>query len=163
MRDPNQKIIVDKNGKVKVQTINSEPTLAQQQFKDQCDINVIMAKYQKTGEFAHATKKEGRYADFTGITDYKEMLDTVQYAKEAFSLLPAKVRARFRNDPAELLAFVQDDKNYDEALKLGLVERKPQTPEANSNDATQRDDTSIASTKTKKAPPVPPESTTTKV
>lgn len=136
-----QKITTRPNGTIRVQTINEEPSMAQQQFADECDINNIMAKYQKTGEFTHATNKQGVYADFTNITDYRAMVDTVMYAREAFALLPAQVRARFRNDPAQLLEFIQNDKNYDEAVKLGLLTPKdlPTNNLAN-NDAIQRDE-----------------------
>lgn len=126
MRDPNQRVTVQKDGRVSVKTINTGSSMAQQQYKDECDINNIMNKYNTTGQFTHLTSKTGHFADFTQITDYREMLETVQYANDAFASLPADVRARFGNDPAQLLNFVQDEKNYDEGVKLGLVQ--PKTP-----------------------------------
>lgn len=125
MRDPNQKITVHKDGRVSVETVNKEPSMAQQQYKDECDINNIMKKYSTTGEFTHLTSKEGRYADFSQIESYQEMLDTVRYAQDAFASLPAETRSRFRNDPGQLLEFVQNPENYDEGVKLGLVQPKP--------------------------------------
>lgn len=121
MKNFNQKTVVRKNGTLRVQSINNEPTLAQQQFKDECDINNIMKKYSTTGEFTHLTSKEGVYADFSQITDYRDMLDTVIYAQDAFNALPAEMRKRFDNDPGKLLEFIQDNKNYDEGVKLGLL------------------------------------------
>lgn len=128
MIDKAQIITVDKkSGRVRVRTHNQEPTLTQQQFKDECDINNIIKKYENTGEFTHRTSKVGQYADFSNIQDYQTMVETVQYAQEAFSSLPATVRARFENDPGKLLEFVQDSKNYDEGVKLGIVTPKSQT------------------------------------
>lgn len=141
MIDKNQKITIDaKTKRVSVETVNNEPSKTQQQFKDECDINNIMAKYATTGQFLHVTSKQGQYADFSSITDYREMLDQVAYAQEAFAQLPANVRYKFNNDPAELLNFVQDKKNYDEGVKLGLInpptinpdtQPVPETPKPN--------------------------------
>lgn len=109
-----------KTGRLRCRTQNKELTLTQQQFKDECDVNNIMRKYVTTGEFVHRTSKKGQYADFSHIKDYQEMLDTVRYAEEAFASLPAPVRSRFKNDPGELLSFIQDPKNRAEGEKLGL-------------------------------------------
>lgn len=125
MKNLNQKITTRKNGTLRVQSINEEPTMTQQQFKDECDINNIMKKYSSTGQFTHLTSKQGVYADFTMITDYREMLETVQYAQDAFMSLPAEMRKRFDNDPGKLLEFIQDSNNYEEALTLGLVNERP--------------------------------------
>lgn len=104
-------------------------TMAKQAFKDECDINTIMRKYQKTGLFEHVQRVRGSYGDFTSVQDYQLSLNQVIEAQEAFDQLPAKIRARFANDPAHLMAFIADDANYDEAVKLGLVEPKePKTP-----------------------------------
>lgn len=128
------------DGSLDVGTINTEPSMAQQQFAEECDINHIMLKYNTTKQFTHLTSKQGVYGDFSQITDYREMLETVRYADEAFNTLPAEVRARFRNDPGQLLDFIQDEKNYDEGVKLGLLnprENAPTTP--TKNDQTKND------------------------
>jgi len=137
MKRTDQIVSVDKKtGRVRVQSHNILPTKTQQNFKDECDINNIMAQYSKTGQFTHVTSRQGQYADFSNITDYQEMLDTVRYADQAFMTLPAQIRSRFGNDPGQLLAFVQDSKNYDEGVKLGLVQPKQAAPTTNddSND-----------------------------
>jgi len=158
MRHPYQIIeIHPETGRVHVATVNDQPTMAQQQYKDECDVNKIMEKYQKTGEFTHSTEKKGTYGDFSEITDYHTMVNTVTYAQEAFMLLPANVRIKFRNDPGELLKFIQDDKNYDEALKLGLLNQKPiQTPPEN----TQTNKTNAKQPAKPKLPPIPESQTT---
>jgi len=115
----------EKTGRIQVRTINTEKSETQQQFKEECDINNIVKKFSTTGEFTHLTRKQGTYQDFSEITDYQTMLHQVQYAEEAFASLPATIRARFRNDPGELLSFIQNEKNYDEAVTLGLIEPKP--------------------------------------
>jgi phage internal scaffolding protein len=46
-------------------------------------------------------------------------------AQYQFDQLPALIRDRFHNDPQEMLAFLNDPNNYDEAIKLGLVNPPP--------------------------------------
>lgn len=125
-----KKVIRDGN-RVRVQTVNNQPSKTHQHFKDQCDINKIIAKYKTTGEFNHLTNRQGRYADVSQITDYQESMQKVLNANAAFASLPSQIRARFQNDPAQLLAFLQDEKNYDEGVKLGLFNPKETPPQTN--------------------------------
>lgn len=102
-----------------------EKTMAKQSFKEECDINTIMAKYQKTGLIEHVQNVQAQYGDFTSVTDYQLSLNQVIAAQAAFEQLPARVRERFLNDPSRLMAFLEDDKNRDEAVRLGLIEPSP--------------------------------------
>ena len=100
-----------------------DATLAQQQFKDETDINNILRQFNVTGELPNAPISP-RYGDFSGISDYKTALDRVIAADEEFMNLPATLRARFNNDAAELIEFLDNDQNREEAVKLGLVAPK---------------------------------------
>lgn len=104
----------------------SNPTMAKQSFKAECDINTIMRKYQTTGLVEHVNKVQGSYGDFTNVAEYQLHLNQVMAAHDAFMELPAAVRKRFDNDPAHLLTFLQDEKNRDEAIKLGLIDPAPE-------------------------------------
>jgi len=53
--------------------------------------------------------------------DFQSVALRVRADEDAFAALPAKIRARFSNRPAELVAFVSDSANYDEAVELGLI------------------------------------------
>ncbi len=99
-----------------------EPTLAQQHFKEECDINTILQKFSITGILPEAPLSP-RYGDFSGIGDYHTALNRVMAAQEEFESLPAQIRARFDNDPAKLIDFLDDESNRTEAENLGLVER----------------------------------------
>lgn len=104
-----------------------KPTMAKQSFKDECNINTIMAKYQNTGLIDHVAKVQGAYGDFTSVQDYQLSLNQVIAAQDAFDELPSAVRKRFANNPSELMAFLSDKENHDEAVKLGLIP-KPSAP-----------------------------------
>lgn len=107
-----------------------EQTMAKQSFKDECDINTIMSRYQSTGIIEHVQAVQGSYGDFTSVQDYQLSLNQVIAAQEAFERLPAKIRERFANDPSHLMAFLQDDNNTEEAVRLGLIPQPPAAPPA---------------------------------
>lgn len=109
------------NGSKRVVYVNDEPSLTKQSFSEDCDINVIMARFEKTGVLPSSVNDSPRYGDFSDVVDYDESLRVVMEADEAFMSLPAKVRARFQNDPSELIEFVRDPANMQEARDLGLL------------------------------------------
>lgn len=98
-------------------------SLTKQAFKDECDINNIMRKYERTGVLDHVGMSVPQYGEYMGSLSYQESLNAILYAQDQFSALPAELRERFGNDPAQLLAFMEDSKNLDEAVKLGLVQK----------------------------------------
>jgi len=106
----------------------SETTMAKQSFQAECDINTIMSKYQNDGVIQHVQKVQGAYGDFSNVADYQLHLNQVIAAQEAFDDLPSKIRERFGNDPAHLMTFISDEKNRDEAVKLGLIEPDAPAP-----------------------------------
>lgn len=100
-----------------------EPSLAQQHFKEECDINTILTKFNVTGLLPEAPLSP-LYGDFTGIGDYHSALNAVIAAQDEFDALPAQIRSRFDNDPEKLIAFMDDENNRTEAEALGLVARQ---------------------------------------
>lgn len=132
-----KKVITETNGRVRVVTENKEPSKTQQQFAEQTDINYIVRQYKKTGQWLHATNKQGIYADVSQITDFYESVNKVNMAMDAFMTLPSNIRTRFNNDPGQLLAFLQDPNNHDEGVELGLYEQghiSEQQPQPNKNE-----------------------------
>lgn len=115
-----------------------EKTMAKQAFKDECDINTIMSKYQNTGLLEHVQSIQGSYGDFTSVQDYQLSLNQVIAAQDAFDQLPARIRERFLNDPAHLMSFLSDPENREEAIKLGLVENPPEPSKAPSPSPAQK-------------------------
>jgi phage internal scaffolding protein len=99
-----------------------EPSLAQQHFKDECDINNILRQFNITGLLPESPLSP-RYGDFSGISDYHTALNRVIAAQDEFDGLPAQIRARFDNDPSKLIEFLENEQNRPEAEKLGLVEK----------------------------------------
>ena len=102
-----------------------DPSLAQQHQKDDADINVIVERFGLTGQLPDAITPP-QYGDFSQATDYHSAMNAVRAAQERFMELPAKLRARFDNDPAKLIDFVSNGDNRQEAVSLGLIERQSQ-------------------------------------
>lgn len=109
----------------RVQKFFTQPSLTKQSFKDECDINNIMKKYQKTGLVTHLASFSGQYGDFTSAEDYHASFNKVLEAQDMFMTLPSSVRSRFENDPAKFLEFVHDPKNQTDLVKLGLAKERP--------------------------------------
>ncbi|NBV72282.1 MAG: scaffolding protein [Burkholderiaceae bacterium] len=99
-----------------------DASLAQQHYKEECDINTILQKFNISGILPE-NPLSPRYGDFTGIGDYHSALNRVIAAQDEFEGLPANIRARFDNDPAKLIEFLDDETNRPEAEELGLVEK----------------------------------------
>lgn len=112
------------------QTLVSDPITKQSEMKS-CDINQIVKNPQMMMQAALTAKPY--FGDFSEPEDYHLALDRVLKADTAFSTLPSKLRKRFDNDPAELLKFLADEKNRDEAIQLGLV-LPAEKPDTNSKD-----------------------------
>lgn len=97
-------------------------SLTQQHFKEECDINTIVRRYAVTGVMPNVNPKPPIYGDFSEVPDYQAAFAAVAHAGELFASLPSAVRDRFGNDPARMIAFLQDSANRAEAEKLGLIE-----------------------------------------
>lgn len=97
-----------------------EPSLTQQQFAEEADINTLVNRFGLTGELPQNVTMPS-YADFSEIVDYHTAMNRVVAAREAFAAMPANVRARFGNDPGQFVEFFNDEANRDEAKRLGLV------------------------------------------
>jgi len=98
-------------------------SLTKQSFKESCDINNILAKYQKTGVIDHYNKFGAKYGDCPAIT-FTESEQIIASAKSMFEELPSKARRHFENDPAKFLEFcetVEGDAGAQVLLDLGLL------------------------------------------
>lgn len=96
--------------------------MTRQEFAAECDINDLMARYQKTGLLPQNPEKRPIYGDFTNLPSYQDALHVIMAAEDAFASLPAIVRRQFENDPAEFVKFADDPANIDQLRIWGLAE-----------------------------------------
>lgn len=102
-----------------------DPSLTQQQFVEDCDINVLARRFGLIDAPMPVVPFDpAHYGDFTEVPDLRTALDLVNDAKNKFMALPAKLRERFNNQPGRLWEFVNDPENAEEAVRLGILQRR---------------------------------------
>ena len=92
-------------------------SVTEQHHAKTCNINAIMAKYQKTGLIDHITKHKGRYGDVSGA-DFQTAQNLIAEQETIFHELPASVRSHFDNDPAQYLDLVMTEEGQQELATL---------------------------------------------
>lgn len=110
-------------------TVNMEPSKTDQSFKDDCDVNIVLQRFMKTGDQS-IFRQGGSYADVSEVPDLLESHLNLQRAKLAFDQLPALVRKKLENNPLMLEQYLLDPNNHEEAIELGLINPPPQKTEA---------------------------------
>lgn len=113
-------LIKDKEGNITNPECQSQ---TKQSERDACNINTIVAKSRTTGMLGtgKATERAAQYGDFTGGGDYLESQNKVLQFNNMFNDLSSAVRAKFRNQPALLLEYINKPENKKEAQELGLL------------------------------------------
>ena len=108
-----------------------DDSMTDQRYKDDADVNLILAKYRVTGNKGllglHPNGQPiipPRYEDCGNIGDYMECLEVVQDAQDKFDALPANVRKAVGNTPAGMLEFISNPNNYERGVELGIFEKR---------------------------------------
>lgn len=104
--------------------------MTKQSFKDDTDINVMMARMGVTdGSLPPVPFSTAEVVyDFTDTVDMREALDRINAANNHFNALPAKLRAEFNNDPLYMHQWLTNKDNHDRAVQLGLLHRETPAP-----------------------------------
>ncbi len=99
--------------------------------KDECDINKIMARFEKTGTISHMAKYEVVYADFSDY-DFHAHITKLAQGREVFDDLPGELRKEFAHSPQAFFEYVNDPANADELREklTGLAKPGNQLPSA---------------------------------
>ena len=139
-------ILRRKDGSKRVITINNKPSMADQQWKDDCDTNKIIEKYRRTGQLTHVARIQGKFEDVSDVQDLHKSMIIVQKANDDFLKLSSEVRKRFNNSVTQMVEFLRDPKNIDEAIRLGLMSRK------NFSDVSKKENSDVGNTKKAKQP-----------
>lgn len=100
----------------------TEDSMTQQHFKDECDIDKILRKYETTGFLVDplSPRRQAQFGDFSEVSDFQAAQNKIAQISEYFDSLPAAIRLRFGNRISEFLAFVTDDANRKACEELGI-------------------------------------------
>ena len=110
-------------GEAKPSRIICDDGITEQSHTESCNVNTILATYMKTGMLP-PIDPNAQYGDLSEF-DYQSMQNQIANANSLFEQLPENVRMRFGNEPYRFLNFVQDEKNYDELVAMGLANNPP--------------------------------------
>ena len=105
----------------RVLTPSGGVSMTLQDAKDECDINMIIARHDRTGSWSGSMKEPTaipQFGEFDSVSDFQSAQDTIIRAREHFASLPSHVRSRFDNDPVRLLEFVSTNPIF---LRLFLL------------------------------------------
>jgi phage internal scaffolding protein len=97
----------------------------EQSHKADCDINNIIAKFDRTGLLVSRNDKTPDYG-FATSQSFQDAMFVVAQAQTMFNEMPESVRERFEHDPAKLLDFVNDPNNAKDLVDMGLATARPE-------------------------------------
>ncbi len=112
---------------VSVKAEQGGPSEVREAFKDEADINNIVARYQKTGQMP-LNADEARFGDVSDFRDYKAALDFVREARDNLRDMPEEARGQYQADPDGFIEALEEATTRDDLVALGIVvdpEEKP--------------------------------------
>ena len=109
-----------------------------QSFKDETDVNAIIAKHTRMGTLSHLEQWGGQYGDWSDF-DFQNAQNQIANANSMFEQLPAAVRNQFANSPEKFLEYVNDPANKDDLVtKLPELAAPRSRPLPENKDAVDR-------------------------
>ena len=107
---PHERVMLDCGG--------MDASKTQQEFKDECDINMIIDKFGP--DLSSGANRQPTFGDFTAVDDFQSAMELVADAQYQFDTLPAALRKRFDNDPNAFIEWF-DQASPDELKEAGLI------------------------------------------
>lgn len=113
---------------------NTSPTMTQQHYKDECDLNQILARHRVEGELnamqlrqllaqsamGADTARIPRFEDVSDLPDLSYIKKSFIAASRAFANLPVQARIAFGNNPEAFYSAMTDSKQHEKVRELGL-------------------------------------------
>ncbi len=105
---------------------SSKPSLTQQEFKESCDINNILAKFSVQAQALGVEpsqlmpQDQGTYGDFSNLDDFQTAQNKIAFLNDQFSNLPSDVRRKFGDNLNNFIGALSDPSRIDELGELGV-------------------------------------------
>lgn len=105
---------------------SSKPSLTQQEFKESCDINNILAKFSVQARALGVEpsqlmpQDQGTYGDFSQLDDFQTAQNKIAFLNDQFSNLPSDVRRKFGDNLNTFMSALSDPNRIDELGELGV-------------------------------------------
>ncbi len=133
-------VLVRKDGSRRVVTVNRSPSKTDPSMQDECNVNLIMDRFHRTGQISHLANAQGIFADVSNVVDLLGSMQRIESAKAGFAALSPQLRSFFKNKMENMVAFLADSQNDELAIEMGLkvapkvpdkfVKSKPEAIEA---------------------------------
>lgn len=111
------------NGTSRVQFTSDGDCLVEQDHAKELDINRMRQQHGLPAIPLRGIKGL-KYGDFTNFKSFHDCMTRIVKAKEDFMKQPAKIRAKFNNDPGKLVEFLSKPENLKEAVELNLIDEQ---------------------------------------
>lgn len=108
-----------------VNVVFPDDGMTRQEFAEECDINVLLSQYERTGVLNHYNTGVPQYLDVSDVPDLQAAFAIHERAMAAFMTLPANVRKEFDNDPIRFTEFAGDPANLDRMREWNLAPPAP--------------------------------------
>lgn len=107
-----------------------DESLTQQQFKDECDIDCILRRYDQTGVLVDplSEKRLAQFGDFSNLPSFAEYQNRLAEVSEYFMSLPPEVRSNFANDIGTFIEAIGNPDNEAKLVELGILEKVVSEP-----------------------------------
>lgn len=124
-----QRVLADVGTRSRTKAANANET----------NINLMVARYKKTGQFGHLNPRQPTYGDFSNAVSLEEAFNQVAEAQRQFMTLPAQVRALAQNDPVVLLEMLADEGAVAALVEAGLPVVQRETPPSGGGNTAPQD------------------------
>ena len=107
--------------------VQSLPSLTQQTFKDECDIDRVLMRYREMGDYNPFNGSVGRpkptpiFADFTQIGDLNHVMNRANAIRDYFDALPSSAREALGNSVENFVRIASDPKAVPLLTELGIL------------------------------------------
>lgn len=128
---------------------SSADLATQQQFKDECDMNLIVANAKRGIPPRFLNPSVPQFGDFSDVPDLATAFNLIQEAYEAFLNLPAALRAELGNDPARI-----NELTHDQAVRYNLLRTPAATPSSQPADSASAAGQAASNSGSPEVPPV---------
>lgn len=101
----------------------TEPSRTKQDYKEECDINAIMRRYEATGIISHVSELQPIYADVSAFGDLQEAYAIMEKAQAGFDALPSALREELGHDPRNLVPYINNPANKQKCIEYGIFNK----------------------------------------
>lgn len=106
-------------GKTIFQPKSDKPSLTDESYKQECDIDFIISNFVQRG--IEPPEHQVDYGKQYTSEDFIKSMEMVAEVKSAYECLPAIEKERFNNSVTNYLDFISDPKNLKESYEKGYI------------------------------------------